>query len=67
MSQSQEKLWADGRRDRQTLLYRTLRAEVRDPTTSLQQVTGENTPNLVLKRMLRYFLKIAPLKKILQF
>ena len=67
MSQSQEKLWADGRRDRQTLLYRTLRAEVRDPTTSLQQVTGENTPNLVLKRMLRYFLKIPPLKKILQF
>ena len=36
-------------------------------TTSLQQVTGGNTPNLVLKRMLRYFLKIPPLKKILQF
>ena len=67
MSQSQEKLWADGRRDRQTLLYRTLRAEVRDPTTSLQQVTGENTPNLVLKRILKYFLKIPSLKKILQF
>ena len=31
-------------------------------TTSLQQVTGEN----VLERMLRYFLKIPPLKKILQ-
>ena len=67
MSQSQEKLRADGRRDRQTLLYRTLQAEVRDPTTSLQQVTGENTPNLVLKRMLKYFLKIPSLKKILQF
>ena len=67
MSQSQEKLRADGRRDRQTLLYRTLRAEVRDPTTSLQQLTGENTPNLVLKRMLKYFLKIPSLKKILQF
>ena len=67
MSQSQEKLWADGRRDRQTLLYRTLGAEVRDPTTSLQQVTGDNTPNLVLKRILKYFLKIPSLKKILQF
>ena len=67
MSQSQEKLWADGRRDRQTLLYKTLRAEVRDPTTSLQQVTGENTPNLVLKRILKYFLKIPSLNKILQF
>ena len=37
------------------------------PTTSLQQLTGGNTPNLVLKRMLRYFLKIPPLKRILQF
>ena len=36
-------------------------------TTTLQQVTGGNTPNLVLKRMLRYFLKTLPLKKILQF
>ena len=53
--------------DRQTLPYRTLPAEVRDPTTSLQQVTGGNTPNLVLKRMLKYFLKIPPLEKILQF
>ena len=57
----------DGRRDRQTLFYRNLPTEARDPTTSLQQVTGGNTPNLVLKRMLRYFLKIPPLKKILQF
>ena len=30
-------------------------------------MTGGNTSNLVLKRMLRYFLKISPLKKILQF
>ena len=36
-------------------------------TTTLQQVTGGNTANLILKRMLRYFLKIPPLKKILQF
>ena len=43
-----------------------LPAEVGAPTTSLQQVTGGNTPNLVLKKMLRYFVKILPLKKILQ-
>ena len=30
----------------------------------LQQVTDGNTPNLILKRMLRYFLKTPPLKKI---
>ena len=36
-------------------------------TSTLQQVTGGNTPNLVLKKMLRSFLKIPPLKKILQF
>ena len=36
-------------------------------TTTLQQVTVRNTPNLVLKKMLRSFLKIPPLKKILQF
>ena len=53
--------------DRQTLFYRTLPAKATDPTTSLQQVTGSNTPNLVLKRMKRYFLKIPPLKKILQY
>ena len=34
---------------------------------TLQQFTGGNTANLVLKKMLRYFLKIPPLKKILQF
>ena len=66
MSQSQENLRAEGRRDRQTIFYRTLPAEDRD-ATSLQQVTGGNTPNLVLNRMVRYFLKIQPLKKILQF
>ena len=67
MSQSQEDLRTDGRRDRQTLFHKTLPAEARDQTTSLQQVTGRNITNLVLKRMLRYFLKIPPLKKILQF
>ena len=75
MSQSQENLRmdrrtdgrTDGRRDRQTLFYRTLPAEAEDPTTSLQQVTDGNTPNLVLKRMLRYFLKTPQLKQILQF
>ena len=29
---------------------------------SLQQVTGGNTPNIVLKKMLRYFLKTPPVK-----
>ena len=67
MSQSQENLWADGRRVRQTVFYRTLPTETRGTTTSLQQLTAGNTPNLVLKTMLRYFLKIPPLKKILQF
>ena len=67
MSQSQENLWADGRRDKQTLFHRTLPAKARDPTTSLLQVTGGNAPNLILKRMKRYFLKIPLLKKILQF
>ena len=33
----------------------------------IQQVTGQNTPVLVLKRMLRYFLKIFPLNKMLEF
>ena len=67
MSQSQENLLADGRRDTQTIFYRTLPAETRGTTTSLLQVTAGNTPNLVLKRMLRYFLEIPLLKKILQF
>ena len=67
MSQSRGNLRTDGRMDGHTLIYRTFPAEDGRPTTSLQQVTGGNTPNLVLKRMLRYFLKIPPLKKILQF
>ena len=33
----------------------------------LQQVSGMETPNLVLKRMLELFLKALPLKKILEF
>ena len=35
--------------------------------TTLRQVTPGNRPNLFLKRMLWYFLKILPLKKISQF
>ena len=67
MRQSRENIQTDGRMDEHALFYRALLAEAGGPTTSLQQVTGGNTPNLVLKRMLRYFLKIPPLKKILQF
>ena len=52
MSQSQENVRAEGRRDRQTIFYRTLPTEDRD-ATCLQQVTGGNTPYLVLNRMLR--------------
>ena len=33
----------------------------------LHQVSGEETPNLVLKRMLELFPKVLPLKKILEF
>ena len=67
MSQSQENLWADGRRDRQTIFYMTLSAEFRGTTTSLHELTAGNTPNLVLKTMLKYYLKIPPLKEVLQF
>ena len=67
MSQSCENVRTDGRMDGQTLFYRTLPGEAGGPTNSLQQVTGGNTPNFVLKRMLRHFLKIPQLKKILQF
>ena len=56
--------WKEGQKN---VFYRNLPAETRGTTTSLQQVTAENTPNLVLKRILRYFLKIPSLKKILQF
>ena len=68
MIQSQENVRTygrtDRRRDRQTLFYRTTLAEAGGPAASLQQVTCGNTPNLVLKRMLTYFLKILPFKKI---
>ena len=71
MSQSEENVRTDrrtdGRRDKQTLFYRTLPAEVGGPTTSLQQVTGGNAPNIDLMRMVKYFLKFPPLKNILQF
>ena len=67
MSQSQENFRADGRRDRQTVFDRTIPADTRGTATSLQQLTDGNTLNLVLKTMLRYFLKIPPLKKIVQF
>ena len=67
MNQSRGNLEENGRMDRQTRFYGTLPVEDGGPTTSLQQLTGGNTPNLVLKRILRYFLKIPPLKKILQF
>ena len=60
----QENVWADGRRGRQIVFDRILPADTRITTTSLQQVTAENMQNLVLKRMLRYFVKILPLKKI---
>ena len=67
MRQSRENVQTEGRMDDgQTLFYRTLLVQARAPATSLQQVTGGTTPNLVLKRVLRYFLKIPPLKKILQ-
>ena len=67
MSQSQENLWAHARRGRQTVFYRTLPAKTSGTTNSLQQLIAGNTPNLVLKTMLRYFQKIPPLKKIFQF
>ena len=67
MSQSRENLRTDRRMDGQNLFYRTIPAEPGTPATSLQQVTGGNTPNLNLKRMIGYFLKILPLKKLLQF
>ena len=55
MSQSRENLQTDGRVDGETLSYETFPTEDGGPRTSLQQVTGENTPNLILKRMLKYF------------
>ena len=35
--------------------------------TTFQQVTGGNTLSLVLKRMVGHFLKIQPIKEILEF
>ena len=67
MSQSRENVQTDGRMDGQTLFYRILPADARAPITSLQQVTDGNTPNLVLKRMLRYFLKMPPSRKSCNF
>ena len=71
MSRSQKNIRVDRRtdrrRDREILLYRTLLTEDGGPRTSFLQVTGGNTPNLALKRMLRYFLNTPPLKKILPF
>ena len=43
------------------------KTKTKKPTTNIQQVTDGNTPNLVLQKILRYFLKLPPLKKILQF
>ena len=48
------------------MFYRTLPTKTRGTTTSLQQLTAGNTPNLVLKTILTYFVKVPPLKKILQ-
>ena len=47
----------------QRLLF-SLKAQT---TTTLWQVTGGYTPNIILKRILRYFVKTPPLKKIIQF
>ena len=44
-----------------------LKKQKNKKTTTLQEATGGNTPNFILKGMLRYFLKIPPLKEILQF
>ena len=64
MSQSEENLWLDGTTDRQTEFCRTLPAKTRGTSTSLQQVTAGNTLNVVLKRMLRYVLKLPLIKKL---
>ena len=50
-----------------TFLFLLKQKNKKKPNLHLQQVTGGNTSNLFLKIMLRYFLKIPPLKKILQF
>ena len=51
-------------------LYSTTKTSLvlfKTKTITLHLVTGGNRPNLLLKRMLRYFLKIYLMKKILQF
>ena len=50
-----------------TFLFLLKQKNKKKTNLHLQQVTGGNTSNLLLKIMLRYFLKIPPLKKILQF
>ena len=49
-----------------SLNYKEFAFFIKNKKTILQQVTGGNTPIPVLKRMLGYFLKFPPLKKILE-
>ena len=53
--------------DGQTLFYRTLPAKAGSPTISVQQVACGITPNLVLYRMLRRFLKFHHSRKYFNF
>ena len=55
MSQSQENLRTDGRKEGETLSYRSIPGEAGNLTTSLQQVTGRNRPNLVFKKNANIF------------
>ena len=48
------------------LFLKKQKTKTKKPTTNIQQVTDGNTPNLVLQKILRYFLRLPPLKKILQ-
>ena len=36
-------------------------------TATIQQVSGEKIPNIILKRMLKFLQKIPPLRKIVEF
>ena len=60
--------WKDGRKEGQTdpILYNPS-SRGREPNNLSSEMTGGNAPNLVLRRISRYFLKILPLKKTLQF
>ena len=49
------------------LFFKKQKTKTKKPTTNIQQVTDGNTPNLVLQKILRYFLRLPPPKKILQF